>query len=97
MEDALSTHEKVWPTLATHALGALPTRLARATDRHLVHCELCRERLEDYTAAVDRLAIVGTSAPELLHMWEGVRDRVRRRAGLHLVVDDSSPSPSPSS
>jgi hypothetical protein len=81
MGDKIDMHEVVWPTLATHAMGALPTRLAGRADRHLATCERCRERLEGYTVTVDLLSIAGErSDSELVGGWERARDRVRRQS-----------------
>jgi hypothetical protein len=82
MGDKTDMHEVVWPTLAPHAMGALPRRLATRAERHLDGCDRCRERLAGYTAAIEQLAIVGEgSSPELIGMWERARDRVRQHAG----------------
>jgi hypothetical protein len=81
MGDKTDMHEVVWPTLATHAMGALPTRLAGRADRHLATCDRCRERLNGYTTAVEQLTIAGEgSSPELIGGWEWARERVRRHA-----------------
>jgi hypothetical protein len=77
-------HETVWPVLASHAMGVLPKRMADRVDAHLYSCLRCRDRLAGYADAVDRLAIAGEdSSPELVDMWEGVRDRVRSRQAEH--------------
>jgi hypothetical protein len=93
MGDKTDMHELVWATLGSHAMGALPVRLATRADRHLGECDRCRERLAGYTAAVGQLAIVGEgSSPELIGMWARARDRVRRHADLHAVARDSADS-----
>jgi hypothetical protein len=87
MGDKTDMHEVVWPTLAPHAMGTLPTRLAARADRHLETCDRCRERLAGYMTAVDQLAISGEgSSPELVGMWEWARDRVRRHADPQAVL-----------
>ena len=88
MGDKTDMHDRVWPTLGAHAVGALSVRRAARADRHLAECDRCRERLAGYSAAVDRLAIVGEgSSPELLGRWAWARDRVRGHAGLRASGD----------
>lgn len=72
-------HDVVWPTLAMHVMGSLPRPDADRARAHLAQCGRCRDRLSGYAAAVDRLAIAGDgSSPELLHMWESARERIRQ-------------------
>lgn len=45
------THEAASVTLAAHALGVLPKRLADRADAHVAECPQCRHELAGYTAA----------------------------------------------
>lgn len=45
------THETVSVTLAAHALGVLPKRLADHAEAHVAECPRCRHELAGYTAA----------------------------------------------
>lgn len=80
--DKTDMHDLVWPTLGSHAVGALPVRQAARAERHLGECDRCRQRVAGYSVAVGQLAIVGEgSSPELIGMWAWARDRVLRHAG----------------